>query len=97
METTTHSAGRIRGPRTTRRSALVEYFRIWPRRWIDGRLLSAVAGTYAWRTRVSELRRPPHSLTIENRQRRVRRPGGETITISEYRYLPDAPAALEER
>jgi hypothetical protein len=51
--------------------------------WIDGRELAAVAGAYAWRTRVSDLRRSPYGLTIENRQRREGR-----FTVSEYRMAP---------
>jgi hypothetical protein len=51
--------------------------------WIDGRELATVAGAYGWRTRVSELRRAPYNLTIENRQRREGR-----YTISEYRLCP---------
>ena len=55
--------------------------------WIDGRELATVAGAYGWRTRVSELRRAPYNLTIENRLRREGR-----YTISEYRLcLPESP------
>ncbi len=35
--------------------------------WIDGRELARVAGSYGWRTRVSELRRPPYCMIIMNR------------------------------
>lgn len=48
--------------------------------WIDGRELALVAGAYVWRTRISDLRRPPYNLDIENRQRREGR-----CVISEYR------------
>lgn len=75
---------------------LAAYFRKRPSLWIDGRELSCVAGAYAWRSRVADIRRPPHSMTIENRQRRVRRivaDGADSAAgayvISEYRYQPE--------
>jgi hypothetical protein len=72
---------------------LAEYFRSRPFTWIDGRELGVVAGSYAWRTRCSDLRRPPYSMTIQNRQRRIPLREGPTVTISEYRYLPSDPNA----
>jgi len=69
---------------------LAEYFRGRPNVWVDGRELADVAGAYAWRSRISDLRRLPHLLTIENRQRRVRTPAGAAVTVSEYRYVPAA-------
>lgn len=62
---------------------LAEFFRSRPGQWIDGRQLAHVAGSYAWRTRVSDLRRAPYFMTITNRQRRVR-VGDKTFIISEY-------------
>lgn len=53
-----------------------------PGEWIDGREIMAVAGCYGWRTRVSELRRAPFGLNIENRQYRQGR-----STVSEYRLV----------
>ncbi len=52
--------------------------------WINGLELAKVAGAYAWRSRCADLRRPPFSLTIENRQRRIKTLLGPR-TISEYR------------
>jgi hypothetical protein len=52
--------------------------------WIDGREIAKVAGAYAWRTRVSDLRHAPWTLDIRNRQRRVDGADGETYVISEY-------------
>ena len=66
---------------------LAAYFTAHPNVWIDGMTLSQIAGHYAWRSRVSDLRKPPYGMTIENRQRRVRGFGGE-ILMSEYRYVP---------
>lgn len=68
------------------------FFRARPGDWIDGRELAMVAGAYAWRSRVSELRRPPYNRTIQNRQRRY-----EHVTVSEYRLVtadanPSSPA-----
>lgn len=53
--------------------------------WIDGREIAKVAGAYAWRTRISDLRHAPWLLSIENRMRRVDDEHGETFVISEYR------------
>src|SRR5687768_8893250 len=60
-----------------------------PHQWLDGLMLGNVAGSYAWRSRVSDLRKPPFGMTIENRQRRVRTASGMR-TVSEYRYVPNA-------
>jgi hypothetical protein len=65
---------------------LAHFFREHPNEWIDGKVLASLAGGYAWRTRVSDVRRPPFSLTIENRQRRVVAPNGSTFVVSEYRH-----------
>jgi hypothetical protein len=70
-------SGRPTTPLVERLAAL---FQANPGCWIDGRELARVAGYAAWRTRISDLRRPPFSLVIENRQRR-----GEAFTVSEYR------------
>jgi hypothetical protein len=77
----------------SRTELLAEFFRAHPNVWIDGRRLGELAGGYAWRTRVSDVRRPPFSLVIENRQRRVRTTSGATVTVSEYRHSIAAPAA----
>jgi hypothetical protein len=52
--------------------------------WIDGRELSSVGGFYAYRTRISELRRQPWHLSIDNRVRTVEQ-DGRMFKISEYR------------
>ena len=67
---------------------LAQFFRARPGVWIDGRDLAAIAGYAAWRTKTSELRRPPHNMTIENRQRHPRTAVG-TVTVSEYRFVPE--------
>lgn len=75
---------------------LAAYLAARPFIWIDGRALASVAGAYAWRTRVSDLRRPPRSMTIENRMRTAETAEGARVTISEYRYVPAAAAGAEE-
>jgi hypothetical protein len=77
-----------------RTEALAGFFALRPNQWVDGRSLS-FAGSYAWRTRISDLRKPPYGMQIENRQRRMSRPDGSRYTISEYRYVP--AAALQAR
>jgi hypothetical protein len=76
--------------RNTKRRSLIEslaiFFGAHRGEWIDGRQLLQIAGAYAWRSRVSELRRPPFGLEIENRVRRVKRPDGTTFRTSEYRW-----------
>lgn len=52
--------------------------------WIDGKQLAQVAGGYAWRTRVSNLRKAPWFLDVENRYRHVSEDGRKWV-ISEYR------------
>jgi hypothetical protein len=47
---------------------LEKFFRAHPGMWIDGMELARFAGSYAWRTRASELR-TQRGLDIENRVR----------------------------
>lgn len=77
----------------TRVAALARLFRRRPGVWIDGRELARVAGHYAWRTRVSELRRLPFSMAIVNRQTRIRTASGDLAIRSEYKHIIPAPAA----
>lgn len=76
-----------RPDRTSGCARLAAFFRVRPGKWIDGQELAQIAGVYGWRTRVSELRRPPYGMGIENRQRRRRR-----RVISEYRWMPAGDA-----
>lgn len=93
------------GPRVPARRAarcslvdkLAAFFRAHSGVWIDGRELAGEGGAYAWRTRLSDLRRPPYAMVIENRQRRVRRPDGSRVVVSEYRYGPPDAASQERR
>ena len=67
---------------------LATYFKRHPNQWHDGKNLGLIAGGYAWRTRVSDLRRAPYCMHIENRIRHVKQ-HGTTWVISEYRYRED--------
>lgn len=71
---------------------LAAHFSARPGQWIDGRELGQIAGAYAWRSRVSDLRHPPFNLTIENRQRKLTTLLGETVTVSEYRLTVSGPS-----
>lgn len=89
--------------RQTLADKLAAYFKARPGQWIDGMELAGVAGSYAWRSRCSDIRRQ-HGMVIENRQRRVHGHAawcqqwdfstsececrGTTYSKSEYRYLP---------
>ena len=66
---------------------LAAYFKARPNVWIDGRELAKIAGAYAWRTRVSDLRHEPYRMHVENRKRRYH-DIAHSFTVSEYRYLP---------
>lgn len=81
--------------RMTLTTSLALFFRDHPGKWIDGRRLSKIAGYAAWRTRISDLRKSPFRMTIENRQRRVKTADGAFV-ISEYRFVPvTAHASVE--
>ena len=77
------------GQVVTLTDALEAYFRARPLTWIDGKQLAEVAGAYAWRSRVSDMRK--RGLVIENRVTTYRTKGGSTFKASEYRYVPSAP------
>lgn len=71
--------------RVTLCGKLSNLFRSKAGQWIDGRELATVAGAYGWRTRVSDLRRHPYVMTIENRVRSI---PGQAAKVSEYRFVP---------
>ena len=83
---------------TSLNSQLEQFFRERPNEWIDGRKLETIAGRYAWRTRVSDLR-ILRAMTIENRQRRITPPKDRPLlkpyTVSEYRFVPRPEAHPE--
>lgn len=71
----------------SRAQLLADFFKRRPLVWIDGRELE-IAGRYAWRSRVSDLRRAPYFMDLENRQRRIESTDGTAIVVSEYRFVP---------
>ena len=94
--------------RVTLCDTLAAYFKARPNTWIDGMELARVAGQYAWRSRVSNLRRPRrlgglYEMAIENRQRRIHRQividgkacAAGSYVVSEYRYVPVAQQQSE--
>lgn len=74
---------------------LAAYFRERPHCWIDGRILADIAGAYAWRTRVSDLRKL--GMVIENRIETYRDAEHRPFKLSSYRYVPDALYTTQER
>jgi hypothetical protein len=85
-----------RDRQTTLTTRLAAFLRQHPNCWIDGLDLARIGGAYAWRSRISGLRRSPFLMQIENRQRRVRG-SARTVTVSEYRYVPGAAASTDDR
>ena len=65
-------------------AVVAEYFTARPNTWIDGREIQQIAGAYAWRTRISNVRHAPYFLNIQNRQRRIATSSG-SFTVSEYK------------
>jgi len=66
-----------------------------PGEWIDGLELERIGGRYAWRSRISDVRRY-YGLTIENRVQTVRGEDGTVYRRSEYRYSAPKPADATE-
>lgn len=85
-----HVTRDVSPPATTSVGRLAQFFRDNPDRWIDGRRLSAIAGSYAWRTRVSDLRREPFVMTVINRQVRQKSPTGKPFVVSEYMFVSES-------
>lgn len=55
--------------------------------WVDGQDIAEVGGCYAWRSRLSDARKPPYNRVIENRQRHLVSMTGKKFTVSEYRLV----------
>lgn len=74
------------------------FFRERVGEWVDGMSISRVAGTYAWRTRVSDVRHrfKAEGGDIVNRLRRVETEDGQTVIVSEYRAELAAPPPIPE-
>jgi hypothetical protein len=76
--------------RTSLTAQLAAFFQARPGVWVDGRAIADIAGSYAWRTRVSDLRHAPFFMQVENRQRRRGR-----FVVSEYRFAPRHEGTIE--
>lgn len=72
---------------------LAEFFRRQPDRWVDARDLMSVGGVCAWRSRLSDLRRAPFNMRVDNRVRVLSRPDGGRVKVSEYCYRPSSTEA----
>jgi hypothetical protein len=68
---------------------LEAYFKAHKYTWVDGLELATIGGAYAWRTRLSDLRK--RGMVIENEQRTY----GLGGTRSFYRYVPPTPVEAE--
>jgi hypothetical protein len=74
--------------RETLTDKMAANFKQWPNRWLDVLELAEIGGIGGWRSRLAELRFPPFSMNIENRQ--VRWPDGRRR--SQYRFIPAGEA-----
>lgn len=65
---------------------LERFFREHPNTWIDGKDLAGTAGTYAWRSRVSDVRKrfSAEGGDIINRQKRIRIAKDSYVVRSDY-------------
>jgi hypothetical protein len=69
-------------------------FKARPYEWIDGKELAEVAGGYAWRTRVSNLRKQ-RGMEIGNDVVRRWDAQGKPFKTSYYRYVPPVETHVE--
>jgi hypothetical protein len=69
-------------------------FKARPYEWIDGKELAEIAGGYAWRTRVSNLR-TQRGMEIGNDVVKRWDAQGKPYKTSYYRYVPDLPTRVE--
>ena len=73
---------------TTHVQRLAAYFLLRPNQWVSALELVEIGGRLSWRTRLSDLRKPPFGMVIESDVSEVRRrPGGGYERISKYRYV----------
>jgi hypothetical protein len=68
---------------------LERFFREHPNTWIDGKDLAGTAGTYAWRSRVSDVRKRFQACggDIINRQKRSRIAPDAYVVRSDYQAV----------
>lgn len=70
---------------------LAVFFKNKPNQFVNGLDLAPIAGSYAWRSRVAELR-TKLGMDIENRQRIV-----DGFTISEYQFHTPSRSKAKRR
>jgi hypothetical protein len=68
---------------------LERFFREHPNTWIDGKDLAGTAGTYAWRSRVSDVRKrfKAQGGDILNRQKRIYINKDTCVVRSDYQAV----------
>jgi hypothetical protein len=72
--------------------SLAAYFQAHSNEWVDARQLLSIAGFAGWRTRISDLRKPPFSMEIQNRVYKQVNLAGERYTVSEYKFVAPVKA-----
>jgi hypothetical protein len=77
-------------------AALAAYFQQRPNQWVPAERLLEVAGSYAWRTRISDLRRPPYGMIIEN-EWHTETFMGRSYRVTRYRFVPSGKGNLSEK
>jgi hypothetical protein len=73
---------------------LEAFFKDRPNVSVDGKRLAEIAGGYAWRTRVSDLR-TKRGMNIVNDVITLKDASGKPYKISHYTFLPELPVRLE--
>jgi hypothetical protein len=73
---------------------LETFFKSHPYQPVDGKVLAQIAGGYAWRTRVSDLR-TQRGMDIVNDVMSLRDADGKPFKISTYTYLPPVETHVE--
>jgi hypothetical protein len=69
---------------------LAAYLRRRPGQWINAREFFPIAGSFGWRSRLSDCRHR-FNMKIRNRLRRVK-VDDRTIIVTEYQFQPEQPA-----
>lgn len=73
---------------------LEAFFKDRPNVSVDGKRLAEIAGGYAWRTRVSDLR-TKRGMNIVNDVITLKDASGNPYKVSHYTYVPELPTHVE--
>jgi hypothetical protein len=73
---------------------LETFFKAHPYQPVDGKVLAQIAGGYAWRTRVSNLRKQ-RGMDIVNDVMCLKDAQGAVFKVSTYTYLPPVETHVE--